>query len=456
MEKQNDSLKERFLANLPYKMIAFIIAFALWFFVLNTIEPMANRDVGALLQVRNAHSLLGLAEPIHLANYEELIHQNIYVTVRGTQRNIDALNIEAYIDLSQAYILYSAGGTTRLSVGVNVVGNFDDVHRMPDSVSPSTVVLHLDRIISRHVDVEFYWYGDVEYGFILIEEQATHYPPTLILTGPSEAINRIDRLVVEADMNGRYNHLLLENYRPRAVDADGNYVAVPAYVEFSSYVHIYVPVYQLGVVRFNDVSYTDPAPGFGVLRASLTQRYFNVFGSADAIYNLSPLYFETLQLHDRSTSFSQSFIVNNYLPSGIYLVDRMNYRTTVNIEIEPIQTRTFTINREDVTVTGLTAVSNILTEQVNVTIAALESVMAGIVSPAASIDLTWFGYGQHQINLNIDIPPRAQIVGVPPSLTVVIGDLPAYDDPYEYPPPYEPDDDEPYEDYEYEYEETDN
>ena len=433
--------RAKFVANLPFKVAALVIAFSLWFFVLNMEEPVVSGNASVRFELRHMGGLEQLADPVFLENAAELLQTQILVSVRGTHREISSFeeSAVAYVDLSTAAVIHGAGTRSSLRVNIQLEGDFESV--AVGLLQPSSVELHFDSIESVDVPVQLEIFGIVDADFILIEEEKDH-PQTLSVRGPSRIINSIDRLLIEADMQGRQSSLRLEGYRPRALNFEGNDVDV-SNVSFAA-VDVFIPVYRRAVAVFVAPAHDAPAAGFGVREVELSQRQFAVFGTDEALAALQPITPEAMELGGASATFSRSFTINNYLPSGVYLIDRQNYRITATVVIEPVASRTFTINREMIAVTGVSTNSQILTEQVNVTITGIESVVEDMTRPDVSISLAGLEYGQHQINLNVNLPARANLVGAP-SVLVQIGDDVVYD-PSEPYPPYEttepPDEDE--------------
>jgi YbbR domain-containing protein len=442
MEKFFKRFRANFVANLPFKVAAVVIALALWFVVMNVVEPVQNLPFDIELEIRNVDALRNITTPVFLENEAALSGLPITFQLRGTNSGMNALaqNLNAYIDLSTAEILHEAAHSRTLTATIRVDGAIgDDAHLR--TFSPSSVILELDRFATAYFELQWYEYGHEADGFIALWDSATKYPQTVAITAPSRVLSQIDRLLVRADMHERREHLILSDYVPTAVDIDGNSVISPN-ISYSSLVNAHVPVYQLGVARIAPLTYDGPAEGFGVRNVTLSRDNFAVAGPPEVIDAMAMIDFETLQLDDISSSFTRNFNINEFLPEGVFLIDRMDNQTTATINIEPILQRNFVITREMVNITGVPNEFQILTEQITVTIAAIESVIAGISTLSASANLSGLDYGQHQVNLNINLPARAQIVGAAPTLSVRIGDEADIDPPengdglpYE---PYEP------------------
>ncbi|MCL2752803.1 MAG: hypothetical protein FWE44_01485, partial [Defluviitaleaceae bacterium] len=233
MSKNLDKIKRSFLSNLPFKVAAVLIAFLLWFVVLNATDPIVNDDIRVTLDVRNVNSLT--SEPIHrhLVNYEALRNTQITITVRGTQREIDAIrqNLTAYIDLSAAEVVSAAQTSTQFSTRVHVYGVSGNV--LLQTHSPGNVTLQLDSIVTRYINVEFEPIGEIDAGYIAVWEEAVIEPNVLRVTGPSSSVDSIYKFLVEVNQEGLTESWRRTGFEPLAVTATGGHVAT-AHVQFGS------------------------------------------------------------------------------------------------------------------------------------------------------------------------------------------------------------------------------
>jgi len=185
-----------------------------------------------------------------------------------------------------------------------------------------------------------------------------------------------------------------------------------------------------------------------------------VAGSGDAIEGLTSITLPPIVMDGATESFTREFDISRHLPAGVFLLDSTQNIATAEVVIEPIRQREFTVARENVNIIGAPSNFQILTDNVTFTISALESVLAGIGNINTSINLIGRGEGEHTINLNVNLPSGASIVGSTPALVVHIGNnqennnLPPDDadetDTQEYPdeiePEPEPDEENPQDD----------
>ncbi|MCL2855881.1 MAG: CdaR family protein [Defluviitaleaceae bacterium] len=462
MDSFLSKLKEVFVTNLPLKIGAVLIALAIWFLILNFQDPVRTQELFVRLYLRNENELVGSQHQFFLENAEQLRNQIITVQVRGNNADVQAFeeSLVAYIDLSTDRIIQTAAeGRGEINTMVNVMGNFGDRVDFR-SHSPSTVTLYLDNIITREFDVDFVVAGQVADGYVLVEERYTISPDALTLQGPSSLLAQIDRLVLEVDVEGQTGTIQRNNQRPIAVNEDGDGITSHD-IRIIGGVAVTVPIYRGGVVNILPPTHEGGlGVGFGVLPIHITPSQFYVAGSGDAIEGLTSITLPPIVMDGATESFTREFDISRHLPAGVFLLDSTQNIATAEVVIEPIRQREFTVARENVNIIGAPSNFQILTDNVTFTISALESVLAGIGNINTSINLIGRGEGEHTINLNVNLPSGASIVGSTPALVVHIGNnqennnLPPDDadetDTQEYPdeiePEPEPDEENPQDD----------
>ncbi|MCL2235984.1 MAG: CdaR family protein [Defluviitaleaceae bacterium] len=455
MDKNNiiPKLKDLFVTNLPLKIGAVLIAVAIWFLILNFNDPVRTQELSRPLQLRNETALMLGENQFFLENADLLRGLEVTVQVRGNNADVSALeaSLEAYIDLSTSDIIYTAADTDRLPVRVNVTGNFGEGVDFR-SHNPSSVILHLDNIIDREFPVELSVTGQVAEGYVRIEGDAHVRPDAITLRGPSNALAQIDRLELVFDVEGESNSAIVLNQRPEMVDTYGD-VFQNANINPLSGVTVTIPIHRGGMAHVLPVTHEgDIGAGFGIQPIHVTPSQFEVAGSREAIQALTPITLPPIALNGATQSFTMEFDIRQHLPTGVFLVNSDENTATVQVVIEPIGQRTFTVTSENVNFIGATNFQ-VMTESVSFTVSALESILEGIDTVNTSISMFGRGEGEHTINMTISLPPGATVVGGIPSMTVRIGAEQGEDEDYYYQPtaqpepePDEDEDDEPDED----------
>ncbi|MEG0387541.1 MAG: hypothetical protein RR582_04320, partial [Niameybacter sp.] len=95
----------RFLSNnLPWKIVSFLLATLLWFFVINSQNPILTKEVKVPLTIRGINELE--AKGYVLQNEEELRNMQVRVLLKGPRLDMERLasdnvQVDARLDLTQ-------------------------------------------------------------------------------------------------------------------------------------------------------------------------------------------------------------------------------------------------------------------------------------------------------------------------------------------------------------------
>ncbi|MCL2573522.1 MAG: CdaR family protein [Defluviitaleaceae bacterium] len=420
-------LKDNFLTNLPWKIVAFLMAFVLWFIVMNVEDPIRNEFITIPLELRNEDALLmGTEGGIHLENIAELRAQSVRFHVRGTSRTIGAIRqtLRAYIDLSTSDIMAAAqnGETLRINIEVEGGEGSAEIHGR----TPSSVDLIMDIITSVILPVEIIPQGDVAEGFVLLTESIRIFNDNYVtVTGPSNVINRIDRLVVNVDVENANQTIYLENHAISALDIGD----IPI---FSQHLNVQtisaeIPIFSRGQVQIMQplLGNAQSPEGFGIHNISWNPQTLDVAGNEDIIAELVPILLshipEEMVMHN-TTDFIVIYDIREYLPSGVFLINPNHHTINVDIFVEPILQQDFVIPRENISIIGLPPNAEVLTNEVTIRLAALQSTIAGITSltPTAFVGNVNLVSGLNEVLLVTALPPGVNLVGDMPTIMVYL------------------------------------
>jgi len=419
-------LKDSFLTNLPWKIAAFLMAFVLWFLVMNVEDPMRNEIMRVQLELRNEDALAtGTAEGIHLENIDFLRNLTISIQVRGTSRNLDAIRdtIGAYIDLSTSDIIAAAqrGEDLRVTIQPDRYGNAVELM----SFSPRNVNLMMDTMTSVQMVVVLDEYGDISDDYFLLSESVAITPDVVTVTGPSSIVNRIDRLEVSANIDGATYTQYLEGVTITALDSAGDPV-VSQHLQFQDTADIEIPIFRRGRVRVLEPRHeAHPPPGFGIHSVHWDPQWLDVAGEAEAIDALAPILLEPIpegRIISATSNFSEEYDIRFVLPPDVFLIDPRINTIIVDVFIEPFVEREFTISIEDITIIGLPTGAVIITEEIAVNLAALQTVMAGVsnIAVTAIVNGEDLEVGYNEIPLVFALPARVSLLDSDEEPTITI------------------------------------
>jgi YbbR domain-containing protein len=412
---------KRFISNLPFKLVATLIAFVLWFVVLNVTNPIVLHTALLDLHLINANEF---PADRFLINASALSNEQIAVQLRGTQREIDELTdrLVAYIDLSADYIYNHTRNAMHFSVTVNVRPTDGDWGNVVWQNTRNSVLLAVEEVITREIEIEFESLGEPEHGFIALWDRAVINPLLISVSGPHSEVVRIDRIMAVADVSELDYHLHSTAAELLAYDLADGEVSLNN-MRFAN-VEIFVPVYRLGHVRVLTPEFEGvPAVGYGAVDVSIAPVSFAVAGPLEIIESLGDLRLGAVSVEGANSRVTEYYDVRDYLPEEVLLVHPAQFQIRADVVIESVVVREFILFAENIAGVGSLYDYQILTREVTVNISAMESILRTVGTLSGWINLNNLEEGQHQVNVIINnLPAGAQVVGGAPSVSVMIGD----------------------------------
>jgi YbbR domain-containing protein len=420
-------LKNNFLTNLPWKIAAFFMAFVLWFIIINVEDPVRTQPVSVTLELRNEDALAtGSAEGIHLENIGILRDQVIRFQVQGTSRSIDAIrpSLGAYIDLSTSEIIAAAQRRETLRVPVQMEGYSGNIDIM--GFSPRNVDLLLDTITTLELAVEVEIEGETAYGFELLYEYIDITPDVVSVTGPTSFVERIDRLVVTADVEAFDSSAFMPDLIISARDGTGAPV-LSQHLRFENRANVELPIFRRRSVQILQPQYHAQSPeGYGIHSISWSPQWFEVAGDEDAIEMLGPIMLSPIpegEIMNRTEAFIVPYDIRVFLPPGVFLIDPNRHMVNVEVFVEPFVQQNFAIPIEDIAIVGLPYNARVVTNEVAFTLSALRTIMAGVdgVTSTAFVNSVNLVEGYNEIPLVLALPARVSLAGNDaPAITVYV------------------------------------
>ena len=424
MKKILQQFINSFLTNLPWKIAAFFMAFTFWFLIMNTQDPVRNETVTRTLELRNEDALaMGGAEGIHLENIEQLRAQTIRFLVSGTSRGISAAdqNLRAYIDLSTSDIISAAQGGHVLNIPVQIAGYTGPFNIF--ATTPSSVRLEMDTITTVEMDIEVETEGNVAYGFVLLRDSVSVTPATIPVRGPSSIVNRIDRLVVTAALDGEDSTVYQQDLAIFAFTADGAPI-LSQHLDLGT-ANVELPILRRGIARVLQPQYhARPPDGFGIHSINWSPQYLDVAGSEEAIAALAPILMSPIperMIAQFTADFIVPYDIRPYLPDGVFLVYPEWHTINVEVFVEPFIQQDFVIPRENITIIGLPPGAEVVTTEVAIRVSALQSVMGGIGTITPFVTALNLDEGRNEIPLiALGLPPGVELVSQTPMIVIYL------------------------------------
>lgn len=174
------------------KVISFVIAVLLWFYIIAVVDPsvdITRRDI----PVRFTNVKLLEEQGLCLINEDEV---TVELKIRGSRQkiaNIEAKNIYATADLSNI----TKTGRATIPIAISIPYEYDEIV----SKKPHNAEVYIDKIVTATKDVKVITTGSVSNGYIAGE--AVPEVKKVTLKGAKTMIDRIGSVGAEIDFDDR-------------------------------------------------------------------------------------------------------------------------------------------------------------------------------------------------------------------------------------------------------------
>lgn len=315
-------------------LLAAVIAFALWAYVITVERPESEGDFHNVPVV--------LDEQTVLQDRGLMITSDTDMTVslklsgkRSDLANLKSSDIAAVVDLSRI----QEAGQKQLSYKVSIPGDasIEVISRKPDTIS-----LTVTEWASKEIPVELEYVGRVAEGYYVDKQSATLEHETVTVTGPKDIINQIEKAKITLNLEERVE-TISETLRYALCDQDGNPVAdVSAVKTDRNELRVTVSIQQLKEVKL--VYTVVEGGGLTAEDVTVTADYetVTVAGSTAALQGLEEINLGTVELG--TLTESTELVMAIKLPEG---VTNQSGFTVVRLDVQlpELETRTYSISQ---------------------------------------------------------------------------------------------------------------
>lgn len=334
-------MRKKLLNNWSLKIISLVLAFLLWFVVVQIDDPQDDQDMGNI--------------PVRLVNTELLEQENkVYEILDDT----DTVRVTAYAPKSVISQLRSSDIIAEADIS-----RLTDINTVPITLSSTnrnvasllgshdSVKLTVEERASKYVTLMSSTVGTVAEGYVV--SGLTPDQNRIEVSGPKSSVEQVKYAGAEIDVTEATTNLTA-NVDIRLYDGDGNLVERSNLIKNVNYVRMSVEVLatkEVPVVL--DVAGT-PADGYmatGV--AECTPMVVQIAGSAYNLTRINEIAIpaEELDITGEKEDLVRTIDLREYLPSNIRFADsNFNGNVTATVHIEPIVRKTLQITMSELKV----------------------------------------------------------------------------------------------------------
>lgn len=336
------------------KLLALLIAIALWAVVIETENPEKGLDL-INLQVEFLGQDTLLSE--HGLVVSHIGNESVSIKLAGkfkTLEDVKASNVPVRADVSR----YTEPGTYNLPYDVSPPNGITVKER-----SPERIPIVIEEIVEKELPVRVEHVGALADGIYL--DEATVEPATVKVSGTASvmeqaayAVVKLDASDLTADYSGACEYVL--------TDEEGNVLES----EFTRYidktVQVDVPVYMTKTLPVE----ASVIASAGVPKTSVVTEYepseVTVYGSASVIKNLKSINIGDINVRDFVLTYDKDFPLK--LPEGVSFYEESVETVNVHVSFRDIDTTQVTVTNISLENVPETAVVDLETTNLEITV----------------------------------------------------------------------------------------
>lgn len=307
-QKLLSSLKRFFTHNSFLKIVSLLIAFVLWFAIVNYTNPEVTVTIRSNVEVKNEEAF-ARADRIYSLNEKNV---TISYKVRSGNRNlVKPSDFTAYIDLAD----YSITGAVPVYVDVN-----QDIAGIVSDVTHDPLIVHVNSedIIRRRFVVNGTVNGTAADGYVIGELK--HDPEVVYITGTSSEVSRIAEAAFTVDISG-VKEDVHGSEKIRLLGTDGKNLNLNVKVEPYEYADYTVKIYKTKSLTIKATTEGLPRDGYVVDSIETSPTFVSVYGEDDILNSTPYISIPRYDINVDDASENKTFHLNieDYLPKGIHL-----------------------------------------------------------------------------------------------------------------------------------------
>ncbi len=332
------------LNNLGLKLISLVLAFLLWFVVVQVGDPKDERDMGKIqVKLVNTDLLEKENKVYEILDNTDSVRVTVYApkSVFTQLRNSDIIaeaDVSKITDINTIPITFTASNANVVSIQ----GSHD------------VVKLNVEEKASKYVSLFTFTKGQVANGYMVYS--MTPDQNRIEVSGPKSAVEQVKYAGVEIDVSEATSNLTA-NVDIKLYDAEGNVVERTNLVKNVDYVKISAEILAVKEVPIEIAASGTPAEGFmptGVVQSNPAT--VEIAGSAHNLIKITSISIpaEVIDLTDAEADVTQVIDIKEYLPENIKLADTsFNGKITATAYVEPIVEKTLQVDIQNISVTAV-------------------------------------------------------------------------------------------------------
>lgn len=315
-------------------LLAALIAFGLWFYVITVERPESENTFYSVPVVLDGEAILQDRGMMITSGGDTTVTLRLSGK-RSELNKLKSSDLAAVVNLSRI----TDAGEKKLSYTVSIPGdsNIEVVSKMPD-----TLLLTVTEWATKEIPVELAYEGRVPEGYYADQPSAALDYENVTVTGPKEMINRIAKARITVDLDNRIE-TISESFRYALCDEENNPIEdVSTVTTDRGEIRVTLSVQRLKVLKL----VYDILDGGGLtaedVKVTAQHDSITVAGSTAALTDLEEINLGTVDLGELTESVELMMPVK--LPNGVSNQSGFT-EVCLTVELPELETRSYTIDQ---------------------------------------------------------------------------------------------------------------
>lgn len=384
-------MKTKIDKNLMAKILSVVIAILLWSYVMSIENPQETRIYrNVKVNYLNTDSIENRG--LTVSNLQEVY---VNIRVRGNKKDLDKLYVESIV--ANADLEGYSYGENRIPITARLKTNRDSTEIV--SISPSDVLVNIDKIIQKDIPLKTVTYGNPKENFVVGEITST--VSKIKIEGPLNQVNKVQYMETNIDITDKDSSFTISN-PIYPIDIDGEVISN---LEYSpNTVDVTVPIYKTQVLPIYLVTTGEGSDKFAITDLAISPQSVTVKYLDANMKNISKI--ETAPVDLSKLKNGNALPLELKLPDGVSLINP-EQKIYLNYTVHQWSKKVFQINHRQLNFynlpEGMSIDESSLLETYDVPIkgyrSALENLDMG--NYTFDVDLSDVTAGENKVQLNL-------------------------------------------------------
>ncbi len=400
-------MRKRIFNNIGLKILALVIAVVVWWSIVNIDDPLQKKTIGGIaVELRNAEDLTDKGYI-----YQVVSGSVIQITVKAPQSIANELrssDFTAYADLSQLSPLTD-------SAAIEIVCNKEGVADQIQEISSKTQVvkLEIDNKETMEFAIEIAITGSPATDYVIGDQ--TTSPTKIQVTGAASVVERISKAVISYNVSDMTSSVS-EKVTPVFYDKDGNVVDVSGLQLSRSNMLLNVEILPTKWVNIEFAPSGTVDEEYRMMGYTQNIQQVKIAGSRTNLANISKITIPSDAICVDGITEDTQYTVNvaSYL-SGVYRIVSDTKELQVDVDVEPLYTKTFRIPCSSIAINNLASKLQVEWNEVyvEVDIKAITEVLDSFNLDAlnANVDMQGLDEGEYELVIQMSEDSNFDVVG---------------------------------------------